>query len=330
MTDAIVYDYYDAAGTLVHQTVRCVPKRFFQRQPDPERPGAYIKSLQGIEPVLYHLPQVLAAIQRGDSVYLVEGEKDADTLAALGLTATTCAMGAKAWRPSYTDTLRGASVILLGDNDPDGAAHVQLVVTKLVGHVARLKVVPGLHTEAPKSDVSDWVAAGGTHAALAEAVAAVAWGTHPVPTPPPRPKPTPTPRWVDRTPDYERVAEALSYVTNNDVPYETWREIGMALHSTGEGWAEDLWDGWSQHSSKYNARKQARTWGSFHVDGKITIGTLFHHAKDGGWSPRPREETHHGRATPAMTQPWQATAQMYSAPLSAINATEVTLWHSNR
>lgn len=63
------YDYYDASGTLVHQTVRYEPKDFRQRRPDPARPGEYIWSLKGIEPVLYHLPQVLAAVQRGETIY---------------------------------------------------------------------------------------------------------------------------------------------------------------------------------------------------------------------------------------------------------------------
>ena len=36
------YDYNDASGTLVHQTVRFEPKEFRQRRPDPANPGAWI------------------------------------------------------------------------------------------------------------------------------------------------------------------------------------------------------------------------------------------------------------------------------------------------
>jgi len=47
-----VYDYYDAHGTLLHQTVRYDPKDFRQRRPDPVNPGEYIWNMKGIEPVL--------------------------------------------------------------------------------------------------------------------------------------------------------------------------------------------------------------------------------------------------------------------------------------
>ena len=41
---------------------------------------------------------------------MVEGEKDADALTALGLTATCNPMGAGKWRDSYTATLAGADL----------------------------------------------------------------------------------------------------------------------------------------------------------------------------------------------------------------------------
>ena len=107
------YDYVDADGVLVHQTVRLTPKAFRQRRPDPVTPGAWIWNLDGVEPVLYHLPQVIEAIQRGETIYVVEGEKDAEALQALGLTATCNAMGAGKWRPSYSVALRGASVVVV-------------------------------------------------------------------------------------------------------------------------------------------------------------------------------------------------------------------------
>jgi len=54
-----VYDYVDAAGHLVHQTVRYEPKKFLQRRPDPARSGKYLWNLKGITPVLYHVPGFL-------------------------------------------------------------------------------------------------------------------------------------------------------------------------------------------------------------------------------------------------------------------------------
>ncbi len=88
------YNYTDASGNLLHQTVRYEPKRFSQRCPDGK--GGWEWSLKGIEPVLYCLPDVMRAVLDGKTVFLVEGEKDADhAREELGITATTSPMGAK-------------------------------------------------------------------------------------------------------------------------------------------------------------------------------------------------------------------------------------------
>ena len=170
------YDYVDAHGVLVHQTVRLTPKAFRQRRPDPVTPGAWIWNLEGIELVLYHLPQVLAAMQRGETIYVVEGEKDAEALQALGLTATCNAMGAGKWRPSYSEALRDASVVVVPDNDPPGHQHAREICAALAGIAARRKIVP-LHTDTLHSDVSDWLHAGGTRAALEAKVEETPWDT---------------------------------------------------------------------------------------------------------------------------------------------------------
>ena len=174
------YDYVDAQGGLVHQTVRLTPKAFRQRRPDSVTPGAWIWNLEGVEPVLYHLPQVIEAIQRGEPIYIVEGEKDAEALQALGLTASCNAMGAGKWRHSYSEALRGASVVVVPDNDPPGHQHAQDICTALAGIAAQRKIVP-LHTDTLHSDVSDWLHAGGTRTALEAKVEEIPWETMPHP-----------------------------------------------------------------------------------------------------------------------------------------------------
>jgi hypothetical protein len=131
-----VYDYVDGEGRLLHQTVRFEPKEFRQRRParEGQREGSkvarrdqqgrwWLWTLQGIEPVLYRLPEVMAASE----VWLVEGEKDADALVRIGLVATTCPMGAKKWRKSYTAALKGKRVVLCGDSDAAGEGHLLAV-----------------------------------------------------------------------------------------------------------------------------------------------------------------------------------------------------------
>jgi putative DNA primase/helicase len=158
-----VYDYHDASGLVVHQTVRYEPKGFSQRRPDPAHPGEYLWQdvYKDIEPVLYNLPAVLQGLRDGALIHLAEGEKDADTLSTLGFIATTVAMGAKHWRESYTALLTGADVVVWPDNDEPGQAGAAKVKRMLDGKAKQLRFATVPH---PHKDVSDWIKAGGTHA----------------------------------------------------------------------------------------------------------------------------------------------------------------------
>lgn len=164
------YDYFDAHGTLIHQTIRYSPKRFTQRRPDPVKPGKWIWNLKTIQIVLYNLPTVMQAIEAGTTIYVCEGEKDANTLTAHGLVATTCPMGAGKWQQTYTEALRKAHVVILPHNDTPGQKHAEQVARALLGTAATVKIVPGLHTGASGSDISDWLQAGGTYEAFAASV----------------------------------------------------------------------------------------------------------------------------------------------------------------
>ncbi len=154
---AATYDYRDTEGRLRHQTVRFDPKDFKQRRPN----GAgWTWDLKGVECILYRLAELRAAVAAGQRVYLVEGEKDADNVATLGLCATTNAMGAKKWREKYSEELRGADVAILPDNDPSGREHVEEVARSVQRAAKSVRVVelPGLPE---KGDVSDWIHWGG-------------------------------------------------------------------------------------------------------------------------------------------------------------------------
>ncbi len=159
-----IYDYTSPTGDLLHQTIRYEPKDFKQRRPDGN--GGWKWTLKGMEPVLYNLPGVMRAVLGGETVYVLEGEKDCDRAREeLGLVATTCPMGAEKWRDSYTHVLRGAHVVFMPDNDEAGRRHVFGVARKLEGVAKTVKVVelPGLPE---KGDLSDWIDAGGTREQL--------------------------------------------------------------------------------------------------------------------------------------------------------------------
>lgn len=66
----------------------------------------------------------------------------------------------------------------------------------------------------------------------------------------------------------------------------TWISVAMALHHTTMGSGFDLWDAWSQPGDTYPGRqKLANQWDRFGKSGNpVTLGTLVHLAKEGGWS----------------------------------------------
>jgi 5S rRNA maturation endonuclease (ribonuclease M5) len=171
-----VYDYRDADGNLVHQTVRFPGKQFRQRRPDGN--GGWIWNLKDIKLLLYCYPELLAA-DPAANVFIVEGEKDVDSLRALGTVATCNPMGAGKWAIVAEDAVKaltGRSVVVIADKDEPGRKHAQDVAGSLRGHAAAVKVVelPGDNVK----DASDFIVAGGTVAdLLAIAEAAPLWET---------------------------------------------------------------------------------------------------------------------------------------------------------
>ena len=147
-----VYDYTDTNGQLIYQAVRYEPKAFRQRRPDPENPGQYLQNLGGITPVLYRLPDVIRAVAAGETILVCEGEKDADTAVTLGFVATTNPMGAGKWKESYSQTLKGADIVLIPDQDKAGKAHESIVTQALTRAGCTVRVV-----NLPIKDLTDWV-----------------------------------------------------------------------------------------------------------------------------------------------------------------------------
>ena len=168
------YRYTDEAGEPLFDVVRSDPKGFRQRRPDPSKPGAFLWNLDGVRRVLYRLVEVLAAVLAGIRVYVVEGEKDADALARIGVTATTNPGGAGKWLPGHSEALRGAHVVILPDADEPGRKHGETVAKALHGVAASVRVL-ALGRSGVK-DAADFIAAGGTREDLeARADAAPEW-----------------------------------------------------------------------------------------------------------------------------------------------------------
>lgn len=172
------YDYHDEAGQLLFQSCRFDPKGFAQRKRNDV--GEWTWSLNGTRLVPYHLPDVIQAVKQGRSVFVVEGEKDADLLRDMGYAATTNPMGAGKWRDEFSVFFRGGKAIVIPDNDEPGRAHAQSVAASLaaVGCTVRMVELPGL---AEKGDVSDWFTSGHDDDELSELVGkARVWSPDPL------------------------------------------------------------------------------------------------------------------------------------------------------
>lgn len=188
------YDYVDENGDHVMQVCRLEPKTFLQRRkarpadpPDKVKDG-WVWSIKGVRLYPYRYPELLEDLSSDRLVVIVEGEKDVDNLAALGVPATTNPMGAGKWPDYFRDYFAEADVVIIYDDDPQsknkdgsfrfhpdgrpvfvGRDHADDIGANLSGVAKRVRV---LHLPAlpPKGDITDWIEAGGTAERLYELV----------------------------------------------------------------------------------------------------------------------------------------------------------------
>jgi hypothetical protein len=160
------YIYQNADGQpfacAVRTTSAVKPKGFYQQHWN----GAeWVNGGAKGPAVPYRLPELLKAVH--DTVFVVEGEKDADNLAKHGFVATTNIAGAGNWVADLNQYFVGKTVYILADNDQKGADHARDVAQHLRGVAGAVKIV-NLPNLPPKGDVSDWMEAGGDIKRLVE------------------------------------------------------------------------------------------------------------------------------------------------------------------
>ena len=166
-----IYTYADENGELLFEVLRAPQpgggKKFFQRHRDSNERSGWKWSMQGVRRILYRLPEVCQAVSNGHTVYVVEGEKDVETVRGLGCYATTSPMGAGKWNDEYSQSLAGARVVIISDADTAGRNHARSVRESLIRAGCSVSICE------PKEgckDVTDHVRAGGTLETLIETV----------------------------------------------------------------------------------------------------------------------------------------------------------------
>lgn len=123
--------------------------------------GQKIWNLEGVARVPYRLTELHAAIDSGEVVLVVEGEKDVDNLRALGFAATTNAGGvAWHWNDDFVECFRDACVIVIADNDEVGRTAARTRAQKLLGIAKDVRLLEHLPEVSEKGDITDLIEMG--------------------------------------------------------------------------------------------------------------------------------------------------------------------------
>lgn len=164
------YLYRDVDGPVLFGVARCRLKGngcqgFRQWRPDPTKRSGRRWSLYGddgelaVRLVPYRLPQVVAAVREERVIWIVEGERDVEALAARALITATCnPMGAGKWREEFAQYFHGADLTIVADRDKPGRAHAEAVVANLMPVARSIVVVQSAHGK----DARDHLEAGGS------------------------------------------------------------------------------------------------------------------------------------------------------------------------
>lgn len=129
------YIYRSATGGPLYRVTRWEPKSFTQER---YALGTWEPKLGDVQRVPYHLEEIANST---GNVWVTEGEKDADTLRALGVTATTLVGGAGKWRDEYAPYFQARHVTIVADKDDAGRTGAEKIAHKLRDVAASVRTV---------------------------------------------------------------------------------------------------------------------------------------------------------------------------------------------
>lgn len=120
--------------------------------------GQSIKMKRNSEEVPYNYYRLYTALNNGKSVFIVEGEKDADTLNYIGFTATSL----KGIKYLETGIFQDSKVYFIGDTGKAGDEYKNFIFNALKDSVASFNLIElsGIEELGDNSDVTDWFQAG--------------------------------------------------------------------------------------------------------------------------------------------------------------------------
>lgn len=117
-----------------------------------------VKGLNGLKMPLYHIHNLT---DKTKPVFIVEGEKDVETLEHLGYIATTSPNGAGShWKNRFNEHFKDYDIVILADNDEVGLKYAIEIADNLLDVAKSVKLVPTKALYEPlkdKGDISDIV-----------------------------------------------------------------------------------------------------------------------------------------------------------------------------
>jgi len=144
---ARIHAYLDETGALIWQKIKLRDGSYRCRRKDGEK---WVYSLNGINPIPYRLNTFIGQ----PSVFLCEGEKDADTLSALGYPSTSGPFGKSSWPDDLTPWFAGKEIRIIYDVGNDDAARQAASKLFKVSEKIELLLVP---LEAHEADITDYL-----------------------------------------------------------------------------------------------------------------------------------------------------------------------------
>ena len=148
-----VYDYKTEKGEYLYSKVRFEGKVIRNVTIDYEN-DTFVSKIDKKKQTLYKLPEVIKAVKTRKPIFIVEGEKDVETLRKLGYVATTSG-AVDTWNKKFAQYFIGANVVIMPDNDKPGEELKNKIIRDLRHYAHSIRCVKT--SETLKGDVSDYI-----------------------------------------------------------------------------------------------------------------------------------------------------------------------------
>lgn len=138
--------------------------------------GKYISGLNHQTAPLYRIDEIMR--DSSSTIFVAEGEKDADTLLQMGFCATTFPNGGSQtkWFEQYAEPFKDKKIFILTDNDETGEKYGRFVASHIIDLSESVKIIPttsycpGAGKKADITDAVDMMGAAAAKDALLKAI----------------------------------------------------------------------------------------------------------------------------------------------------------------